>query len=134
MENDLIISAINELHKKANTALENKDADTYTLIFDESLVYTKADGIKLDKKEYSIDIERYFRRIKRMETSYYRIKSSFENEVFTEKIARKSIIIKPRLLILSKKQTIQTEEIFHWKSISNKWKVVAVELVLEEKY
>ncbi|MCZ4223860.1 hypothetical protein [Pedobacter rhodius] len=134
METDLIISAINELHKKANAALESRDATTYTSIFDESFTYTRADGIKLDKKDYSNDIERYFRRIKRMETSHYRIKSSFENEVFTEKIARKSIIIRSKLLLLSKKQTIQTEEIFHWKNIDNEWKVIAVEVVLEEKY
>jgi len=134
METDLIISAINDLHKKANAALENKDATLYLAIFDDSLTYTNADNTKLDKLAYSNEIEKYFRRLKRIETSQYRIKSSFENDVFTEKIARKSIIIKPNLLMLSKKQTIQTEEIFHWKNINGEWKVIAVEIVLEEKY
>lgn len=134
METDLIISAINNLHKKANTALENKDTALYLSIFDDSLIYANADQTKLDKRAYSNEIEKYFKRIKRIETSQYRIKSSFENETFTEKIARKSIIIKPNLLVLSKKQTIQTEEVFHWEKINNEWKVVAVEIVLEEKY
>lgn len=134
METDLIISAINNLHKKANTALENKDTALYLSIFDDSLIYANADQTKLDKRAYSNEIEKYFKRIKRIETSQYRIKSSFENETFTEKIARKSIIIKPNLLVLSKKQTVQTEEVFHWKKINNEWKVIAVEIVLEEKY
>ncbi|RYD75963.1 MAG: hypothetical protein EOP55_12410 [Sphingobacteriales bacterium] len=134
METDLIISEINEQHKKANTALENKDAGSYMYIFDDSLTYTTADQTKLNKLEYSTETEKYFRRIKRIETGHYRIKSSLEGDVFTEKIARKSVIIKPKLLILSKKQTIQTEEIFQWKNISGEWKVIAVEVVLEEKY
>lgn len=134
METDLIISAINELHKKANNALENKNTDLYMAIFDDSLTYTNADQTKVDKQAYSNEIAKSFKGAKQIETSHYRIKSSFENEVFTEKIARKSIIIKPKLLVLSKKQTIQTEEIFHWKNINNEWKVIAVEIVLEEKY
>ena len=134
METDLIISALNELHQKSNAALENKDAAAYLSVFDDSLTYTLADQTKLNKQEYSNETAKYFKRAKRIETSHYRIKSSFENEVFTEKITRKSIIIKPKLLVLSKKQTIQTEEIFHWKNINNEWKVIAVEVVLEEKY
>lgn len=134
METDLIISTINDLHKKANSALENKYAANYLSVFDDSLLYTNADQTKLDKQAYSNEIEKFFRRTKRIETSQYRIKSSFENDVFTEKIARKSIIIKPNLLVLSKKQTIQTEEIFHWKNINGEWKVFAVDIVLEEKY
>jgi len=134
METDLIISAINELHKKANSALENKNADAYNSVFDDSLTYTQANGVKLGMKAHKAETEKYFRRIKQIETSQYRIKSSFEHGIFTEKIARKSIILKPKLFIFSKKQTIQTEEIFHWKNTNNEWKVVAVEVVLEEKY
>ena len=102
METDLIISALNELHQKSNAALENKDAAAYLSVFDDSLTYTLADQTKLNKQEYSNETAKYFKRAKRIETSHYRIKSSFENEVFTEKIARKSIIIKPKLLVLSK--------------------------------
>jgi len=134
METDLIISAVSDLHKKASSALENKDTASYLSVFDDSLIYTNADQTKLDKQAYSNETEKYFRRSKRIETSHYRIKSSFENDIFTEKIARKSIVIKSNLLVLSKKQTIQTEEVFHWKYIDNEWKVIAVEIVLEEKY
>jgi len=134
METDLIISAINDQHKKANFAIESKDAAAYLSVFDDSLTYTNTDQTKLDKQSYSNETEKYFRRSKRIETSHYRIKSSFDKEVFIEKIARKSIIIKPKLLVLSKKQTIQTEEIFRWKNINNEWKVISVEVVLEEKY
>jgi len=134
METDLIISAINEIHKKADQALENKDVTAYTAMFDNSITYTPAEGIALNKRDYTIDLKKYFGRIKEIQTSYYRIKSSFKNEVFTEKIARKSVILKPRLLIFSKKQTIQTEEIYHWKNVEGEWKVIAIEITLEEKY
>ncbi|KQM79096.1 hypothetical protein ASE74_00510 [Pedobacter sp. Leaf216] len=134
METDLIISAINEIHQKANQALENKDVTNYAAIFSEDLTYTPAEGVTLNKRDYTIDLKKYFNQIKEIHTSYYRIKSSFENEIFTEKIARKSVVLKPNLLIFSKKQTVQTEEIYHWKKIKAEWKVVAIEIVLEEKY
>lgn len=134
METDLIISAINEIHKKADQALENKDVTAYTAMFDDSLTYTPAEGIALNKRDYTIDLKKYFSHIKEIHTSYYRIKYSFEDEVFTEKIARKSVILKPRLLIFSKKQTIQTEEIYDWKNVKGEWKVMAIEITLEEKY
>ncbi|MBC6111759.1 hypothetical protein ACFOG5_14865 [Pedobacter fastidiosus] len=134
MEIDLITSVINELHTKANQALENKDATTYALFFDDGLQFTSAEGKTLNKRDFIYDLNKFFKSVKRYETSQYRIKSAFEEEIFTEKIARKSIIIKPNLLILSKKQTIQTEEIYDWKNIKGEWKVIAVEVVLEEKY
>jgi hypothetical protein len=134
METDLIISAINEIHKKADQALESKDITAYTSIFDDGLSFTPAEGSMLNKRDYVLDLKKYFGNLKEIHTSYYRIKSSFEEEVFTEKIARKSVILKPNLLIFSKKQTIQTEEIYHWKNIKGEWKVIAIEIVLEEKY
>ena len=134
MDTDLIISAINELHQKADQALESKDVTAYIEMFDDGLSFTPAEGITLNKRDYTIDLKKYFGHIKEIHTSYYRIKSSFENEVFTEKIARKSVILRPRLLIFSKKQTIQTEEIYHWKNIKGEWKVIAIEITLEEKY
>ncbi|TBO43175.1 hypothetical protein [Pedobacter kyonggii] len=134
METDLIISTINEIHKKADQALESKDVTAYTMMFDDRLTYTPAEGIALNKRDYTIDLKKYFGHIKEIHTSYYRIKSSFENEIFTEKIARKSVVLKPNLLIFSKKQTIQTEEIYHWKNIKGEWKVITVEITLEEKY
>lgn len=134
METDLIISAIDALHKKEDTALQAKDADGYFSIFDPSLQYTGANSSTLNLRDYKADIKRLFRNSKSIETSHYRIKSSFENEILTEKIARKSIVIKPNLLIFSKKQTIQTEEVYQWKSVGGDWKVIAVEVVLEEKY
>jgi len=134
METDLIISAISEIHKTADQALINKDADAYVAILDHNFVFTPAGGGTLNKRDYSIDLRKYFKGIKSFETSYYRIKSSLENDVFTEKIARKSVIIRPNLLLFSKKQTIQTEEMVYWKNISGEWKVIAIEIVLEEKY
>ncbi|TCD29542.1 hypothetical protein EZ456_00565 [Pedobacter psychrodurus] len=134
METDLIISAISEIHKKADQALESKDLTAYTAMFDDTLSYTPAKGAALNKRDYTLDLKKYFGNLKEIHTSYYRIKSSFEEEVFTEKIARKSIILKPNLLIFSKKQTIQTEEIYHWKKVKGEWKVIAIEITLEEKY
>ncbi|ARS41803.1 hypothetical protein CA265_19960 [Sphingobacteriaceae bacterium GW460-11-11-14-LB5] len=134
MDTDLIISAINELHKKADQALESKDLTAYTAMFDDRLSFTPAEGTALNKRDYTIDLKKYFGNLKEIHTSYYRIKSSMEDDIFTEKIARKSVLLKPNLLIFSKKQTIQTEEIYHWKNINGEWKVIAIEIVLEEKY
>jgi len=134
METDLILSAINALHQKANQALENKDTNAYMAIFDDALSFTPFEKQSLNKRDFTIDLMKYFSTIKEIHTSYYRIKSAVEDEIFTEKIARKSVILKPNLLIFSKKQTIQTEEIYHWKNVKDEWKVIAVEVVLEEKY
>lgn len=134
METDIIISEIDALHKKQDVALQAKDADHYFLIFDPSFQFTGSNAVTLNLRDYKADIQSLFRNSKSIETSHYRIKSAFENEVFTEKIARKSIIIKPNLLVFSKKQTIQTEEVYQWKNVGGEWKVLAVEVVLEEKY
>ncbi|QNN41581.1 hypothetical protein [Pedobacter roseus] len=134
METDLIISAINELHQKANLALENKDATAYAAMFDDGLNFTPYEKPNINKRDFTIDLKKYLSGIKEIHSSYYRIKSSMEDDVFTEKIARKSVLLKPKMLILSKKQTIQTEEIYHWKNIKGEWKVIALEIVLEEKY
>ncbi|WP_025141398.1 hypothetical protein [Pedobacter jeongneungensis] len=134
METDLIISAINDLHQKANLALENKDATAYTAMFDDSLTYTPFEKPTINKRDFTIDLKKYLSGTKEIHSSYYRIKSSMVDDVFTEKIARKSVLLKPKMLVLSKKQTIQAEEIYHWKNIKNEWKVVALEIVLEEKY
>ncbi|QDW27590.1 hypothetical protein [Pedobacter sp. KBS0701] len=134
METDLILSAINELHQKANLALENKDLMAYMAIFDDAFSFTPFEKSTITKRDFTIDLKKYFNSAKEIHTSHYRIKSSIEDDVFTEKIARKSVILKPKLLIFSKKQTIQTEEIYHWKNIKGEWKVIAIEIVLEEKY
>ncbi len=134
METDLIISAINEIHKKANLALESKDVNAYTAIFDDHMSFTPFEKSAINKRDFTIDLKKYFSEAKTIQTSHYRIKSAFEHEIFTEKVARKSVIIKPNLLIFSKKQTVQTEEVYHWKNVKGEWKVIALEITLEEKY
>ncbi|SDG08411.1 hypothetical protein SAMN05421827_103172 [Pedobacter terrae] len=134
METDLIISAINDIHKRADQAIENKDLTAYTTIFDDHLSFTPFGKSTINKRDFTIDLKKYLGGAKTIETSHYRIKFSIENDIFTEKIARKSVILKPNLLIFSKKQTVQTEEIYHWKNIKGEWKVIALEIVLEEKY
>ncbi|GGH13839.1 hypothetical protein [Pedobacter zeae] len=134
METDLILSAINELHQKANQALENKDVTAYTAMFGNDLSFTPFEKPTINKRDFTIDLKKYFSGIKEIQTSHYRIKSSVEGGIFTEKIARKSVILKPKLLVFTKKQTIQTEEIYHWKISKGEWKVIALEIVLEEKY
>jgi hypothetical protein len=134
METDLILSAINELHQKENQALESKDVTAYIEMFDNGLSFTPFEKPTINKRDFTIDLKKYFSGIKEIHSSYYRIKSSMEDDVFTEKIARKSVLLKPKMLVFSKKQTIQTEEIYHWKNIKGEWKVIALEIVLEEKY
>jgi hypothetical protein len=134
METDLILSAINELHQKANQALENKDVIAYTTMFDDALSFTPFEKSSVNKGDFTIDLKRYFSGTREINTSYYRIKSSIEDDLFIEKIARKSVLVKPKLFFFFKKQTIQTEEIYHWKNINGEWKVIAIEIVLEEKY
>jgi hypothetical protein len=134
METDLIIAAIDKIHQNANQALAHKDANDFISHFDDALNYTDAAGTSLSKKQLLAELERSFRNIKSYQTSHYRVKSAEEDGIFTEKIARKSILIKPKLFLFTKKQTIQTEEINHWKNINGKWKIIAVEIVLEEQY
>ncbi|MFC3561078.1 hypothetical protein [Pedobacter jamesrossensis] len=133
METDLIIKEIDAIHKKADFAFENKNISDYIIQFDDSITYKNAEALTFDKKELINQTEKYFRKTKSISTTYYRIKSSIENEVFTEKIARKSIIYLKGILF-SKKQTIQTEEVLKWKNINGEWKVVGFEITLEEKY
>jgi len=134
METDLVISAIDALHKNADHALQSKEDDTYFDMFDPSFQFTGSDHTTLNLRDYKAEIQSFFRRAKSIETSHYRIKSSVENEIFTEKIARKSVIIKTNLVLFSKKQTIQTEEIYQWRNLGGEWKVISIEVVLEEKY
>lgn len=134
METDLIISEINVIHKKIDLALEQKDVDSYMRFLDESIDYKNADGTIWNKADLSDEIKKYFKSLKSLSTSHYRIKSSFDNEIFTEKIARKSVVHQSNLLIFTKKKTTQTEEIYQWKKFGNEWKVISIEITLEEKY
>ncbi|NTE05516.1 hypothetical protein G6M26_25550 [Agrobacterium tumefaciens] len=133
MEIDLITQELDTIHQKANLAFERKDIILYMSQFDNSIQYTKADAIVYDRKELLYQTESFFKKTKDISTSYYRIKSSIEGEILSEKIARKSIIYMKGLLF-AKKQTIQTEEVFQWKKIQDTWKVISVQVVLEEKY
>lgn len=133
METDLIIKEIDAKHKKADLAFENKNISEYVSCFDENVIYKNADTTVFNKMELTSETEKYFKKTKSISTTYYRIKSSVENEIFTEKIARKSIV-NLKGLLFSKKQTIQTEEIFRWKKLNQEWKVIEFEITLEEKY
>lgn len=130
---DLITNELDTIHQKANLAFERKDIALYMSQFDESIQYTNADATVYNRKDLVVETEKFFKKTKEISTSYYRIKSALENEVVTEKIARKSIIY-VKGLVFAKKQTVQTEEIFTWKKIQNEWKVITVQVVLEEKY
>jgi len=133
METDLITAEIDTIHQKANLAFERKDIGIYMSQFDDSIQYTNANATVYDRKELVYQTEKYFKKTKEISTTYYRIKSSFENEIFTEKIARKSIVFE-KGIVFAKKQTVQTEEIFNWKRIDGTWKAIGVQVVLEEKY
>ncbi|WP_231460609.1 MULTISPECIES: hypothetical protein [unclassified Pedobacter] len=134
METDLIISEIDAIHRKIDLALEQKDVGAYAYFLDESIDYKNADGTILDKAGLFEEVKRYFDSLKSLSTSHYRIKSSFDNEIFIEKIARKSVVHQSNLLIFTKKKTTQTEEIYQWKQFGPEWKVISIEITLEEKY
>ncbi|WP_316738030.1 hypothetical protein [Pedobacter aquatilis] len=134
METDLIISEIDAIHKRIDQALEQKDSNIYLFNFDEEIAYKKADGTILTKADLTEEIKRYFKNLKSLSTSHYRIKSSFDDDTFTEKIARKSVVQQSNLLFFSKRKTTQTEEIYQWKKFGNEWKAVSVEITLEENY
>ncbi|MDN3587789.1 hypothetical protein QWY86_13990 [Pedobacter aquatilis] len=134
METDLIISEIDAIHTKIDQALEQKDSNAYLFNFDEEIAYKKADGTIITKADLTDETKRYFKNLKSVSTSHYRIKSSLEDEKFIEKIARKSVVHQSNLLIFSKKKTTQTEEIYQWKKFGNEWKVISVEITLEENY
>lgn len=133
MEIDLITAEIDTIHQRVNLAFERKDMAIYMSQFDDGIRYTNADATVYDRKDLVYQTEKYFKKTKEISTTYYRIKSSFENQIFTEKIARKSIVFEKGLMF-AKKKTVQTEEIFNWKKIDGNWKVTGIEVVLEEKY
>ena len=133
MEIDLITAEIDTIHQKVNLAFERKDMAIYMSQFDDSIRYTNADATVYDRKDLVYQTEKYFKKTKEISTTYYRIKSSLENQIFTEKIARKSIVFEKGLMF-AKKKTVQTEEILNWKKIDGNWKVTGIEVVLEEKY
>ena len=133
MEIDLITAEIDTIHQKVDLAFERKDMAIYMSQFDDGIRYTNADATVYDRKDLVYQTEKYFKKTKKISTTYYRIKSSFEKQIFTEKIARKSIVFEKGLMF-AKKKTVQTEEIFNWKKIDGNWKVTGIEVVLEEKY
>ncbi|MDY0903991.1 nuclear transport factor 2 family protein [Pedobacter sp. CFBP9032] len=133
MEIDLITAEIDTIHQKVNLAFERKDMAIYMSQFDDGIRYTNADATVYDRKDLVYQTEKYFKKTKEISTTYYRIKSSLENQIFTEKIARKSVVFEKGLMF-AKKKTVQTEEIFNWKKIDGNWKVTGIEVVLEEKY
>ena len=134
METDSLIKTINEIHLELNGALEQQNLDAYLSCFSDDFKYTNIDKLTSDKAQFSAQLKAAFRPVKEYHTSHYRVKSSSEDGLFKEKIARKSVIRSAAYLILSKKQTIQTEELYTWKMTEGKWKVKEMELVLEEKY
>ena len=134
MEIELILSEIDSVQKKLYTALEEINLENYIVYFDDTLKYAHIDASIVNKQLFVSDTKKSFNQSKSIFTEYYRIKSSFNDGIFTEKIARKSKISTKMLLLFAKKQTIQTEEIYQWKKFEDGWKVVSVEITLEEKY
>ncbi len=133
MEIDLIINELDTIHQKANLAFERKDISLYMSQFDDGIQYTNADATVYDRKELVYQTEKYFKKTKEISTTHYRLRSSIDGEIVSEKIARKTVV-QVKGIVFSKKQTIQTEEIFQWKNMGGNWKVIAVQVILEEKY
>lgn len=134
METEQIKTEIDALQKALNVAFEEKQLENYMGYFSEEIKYSNFDGTVLNKTALAKQTKDIFERAKSIFTEYYRLKSSFDDEIFTEKIARKSKIKNKLLFLFSKTQTIQSEEIYHWQKFNSGWKVTGVELVLEEKY
>lgn len=133
MEIDLIINELDTIHQKANLAFERKDISLYMSQFDDGIQYSNADATVYDRKELVYQTEKYFKKTKEISTTHYRLRSSIDGEIVSEKIARKTVV-QVKGIVFSKKQTIQTEEIFQWKNMGGNWKVIAVQVILEEKY
>ncbi|MCX2431829.1 MULTISPECIES: hypothetical protein [unclassified Pedobacter] len=133
MEIDLILNELDTVHQKANLAFERKDISLYMSQFDDGIQYSNADATVYDRKELVYQTEKYFKKTKEISTTHYRLRSSIDGEIVSEKIARKTVV-QVKGIVFSKKQTIQTEEIFQWKNMGGNWKVIAVQVILEEKY
>lgn len=133
MEIDLIINELDTVHQKANLAFERKDISLYMSQFDDGIQYSNADATVYDRKELVYQTEKYFKKTKEISTTHYRLRLSIDGEIVSEKIARKTVV-QVKGIVFSKKQTIQTEEIFQWKNMGGNWKVIAVQVILEEKY
>lgn len=134
MEIEGILKQIDEIEIKLNNAYEGKNIAPFITYFDDDLKYTDADGSKLNKVAFIDQTKKVFENARSIVSEYYRVKSSLNEDVFTERIARKYKLNNKSFLLFTKKQTIQIEEIYHWKKNTDGWKIVAIEVVLEEKY
>jgi ABC-type transporter MlaC component len=134
METTAILSEINQLYQKAIQSLQQKDLEIYSSYFNNDLKYVLADGQVFDKKSFINYLENQFKSTKILSLEYYSIKASQEGDILTEKIAKKIVSKVNAFILFSKKQTIQTEEIFKWRNDNGKWKIFEVEITLEEKY
>jgi hypothetical protein len=132
MDTDLVITEIDKTHLAANLALKNRDFDAYLGYFSDDLTYKQLNGKTIDKDQLSDDTKRYFYRIKSFDSKYTRLSSSFENDLFSEKLVQKATATVRIFIFFSKKWSVEREGIYKWKKADGDWKIFDVEVTREK--
>jgi len=132
MDATLVITEVDKTHLAANLALENRDFDTYIGYFSDDLKYKQLNGKTIDKNQLSYDTKRYFYRIKSFDGTYNRLSSSFENDLFIEKLVQKVAVTIRVFIFFSKKWVVEREGTYKWKKVNGDWKISDVEVTNEK--
>jgi hypothetical protein len=132
MDTNLLITEVDKTHLAANLALKNRDFDAYMGYFSDDLKYKQSNGKTIDKGQLSYDTKRYFYRIKSFDGMYTRLSSSFENDLFIEKLVQKATVTIRVFIFFSKKWTVEREGTYKWEKVDGDWKILDVEVTNEK--
>ena len=132
MDTNPVIIEVDKTHLAANLALRNRDIDTYIGYFSDDLKYKQLNGKTIDKNQLSNDTKRYFYRIKSFDSMYNRLSSSFENDLFIEKLVQKAAVTVRVFIFFSKKWAIEREGTYKWKKVNGDWQISDVEVTNEK--
>jgi hypothetical protein len=114
MEEQSIIKAIDAAHYKANNALKEKNFSHYISFFHDNLCYEQANGKTTGKAQLSIDTQRYFSRVKNVESNYQRLDYSNDGKFFVERLLQTVTVSIKVFLLFTKTWRVDREGIYKW--------------------
>ena len=132
MDINLTIAEIDNAHSVANLAQKNKDFGAYISYFSNDLKYKQLNGKIIGRKQLLNDIQKYFDRVRSHISTYDRLSSSVNNDLFIEKIVQKATVTIRVFIFFSKTWTIEREGIYEWKKEDGIWKISNVEVISEK--
>lgn len=128
------IKEIDNLHKKANEALEQKQFDRYMDFFGDGLQYKQLNGKTIGKTELIKDTSNYFNRLQEFSSRYERKGFKIENQKIIETLIQQASLSIRVFIFFSKNWKVEREGIYEWEKINDSWKIVKVEILKERVY